>query len=695
MTSAATQLTTPIQFIKGVGAARSKALSQAGIETVEDLLHYYPRRHLDRTTITNCKDLKRESVVTIVGSVKSCEMKTIRRGKLFQALIEDGTGLLTLTWFNAAAYVKKSIKVGDRLAIHGKVGFYRGFQIVHPEYDKLDIDLEPLSTGSVIPLYTLNQNFRSAGLAHRSLRKFIRNIQNRIDDIPDFYTEDFRHCYSIINRMDALNDIHFAKDVANLKKAIYRLKFDEHFFLQLGIALKKDTLDKIGTKPLGKIGPYAKLIYDQLDFEITNAQKRVLKEIRDDLKKPIMMNRLLQGDVGCGKTIIAILASAIAVGNKVQVAIMAPTEILAHQHYEVFNKYTDSANISTTLLVGNIKSKERKSILNGLKTGKISIVIGTHALIQKDVEFKKLGLVIVDEQHRFGVLQRGDLVTKGHNPHFLAMTATPIPRTLSITYYGDMDLSIIDKMPKNRIPITTTVVQPTRLSKVYNFIKEEIIRGQQCIVVYPLVEESEKSDLAAAVEAHQELSEKIFTNNKVGLIHGRMKREKKDKVMESFSNNIINILISTTVIEVGIDIPNATVMLVEHAERFGLTQLHQLRGRVGRGARKSYCILVQRNFTDLGNQRLQIMESTNDGFKIADEDLKMRGPGVFFGIQQSGFFNFKIANLISDGKIIMEARSAAFALIKDDPSLKKPDNVKIKQHFQKHYQYLLKNMNSA
>ena len=695
MTSAATQLTTPIQFIKGVGAARSKALSQAGIETVEDLLHYYPRRHLDRTTITDCKDLKRESVVTIVGSVKSCEMKTIRRGKLFQALIEDGTGLLTLTWFNAAAYVKKSIKVGDRLAIHGKVGFYRGFQIVHPEYDKLDIDLEQLSTGLVIPLYSLNQNFRSAGLTHRSLRKLIRNRQNQLDDLPDFYTEDFKQYHSIINRMDALNDIHFAKDVANLKKAIYRLKFDEHFFLQLGVALKKDTLDKIGTKPLGKIGPYAKLIYDQLDFEITNAQKRVLKEIRDDLKKPIMMNRLLQGDVGCGKTIIAILASAIAVGNKVQVAIMAPTEILAHQHYEVFNKYTDSANISTTLLVGNIKSKERKSILNGLKTGKISIVIGTHALIQKDVEFKKLGLVIVDEQHRFGVLQRGDLVTKGHNPHFLAMTATPIPRTLSITYYGDMNLSIIDKMPKNRIPITTSVVQPTRLSKVYNFIKEEIIRGQQCIVVYPLVEESEKSDLAAAVEAHQELSEKIFTNNKVGLIHGRMKREKKDKVMESFSNNIINILISTTVIEVGIDIPNATVMLVEHAERFGLTQLHQLRGRVGRSARKSYCILVQRNFTDLGNQRLQIMESTNDGFKIADEDLKMRGPGVFFGIQQSGFFNFKIANLISDRKIIKEARSAAFALIKDDPSLKKPDNVKIKQHFQKHYQYLLKNMNPA
>jgi ATP-dependent DNA helicase RecG len=374
---------------------------------------------------------------------------------------------------------------------------------------------------------------------------------------------------------------------------------------------------------------------------------------------------------------------------------MAPTEILAHQHYEVFRKFADIAKIPTALLVGNIKTKERKPILDGLKNGKISIVVGTHALIQKDVEFKKLGLVIVDEQHRFGVMQRGDLVAKGQNPHFLAMTATPIPRTLSITYYGDMDISVIDEMPKDRIPITTTIVQPTRLSKVYYFIKDQVGRGQQCMVVYPLVEESEKSDLAAAVVAHQELSEKTFPEYNVGLIHGRMKKEKKDAVMESFSLNKINILVSTTVIEVGIDIPNATVMLVEHAERFGLTQLHQLRGRVGRSVHKSYCILVQRNFNDLGNQRLKIMESTNDGFKIADEDLKMRGPGVFFGIQQSGFFNFKIANLITDGNILKKARSAAFDLVKDDPSLQKPDNVEIKNHFQKHYQYLLKNMNTA
>jgi ATP-dependent DNA helicase RecG len=693
--SAATQLTTKIQFIKGVGPKRSEALSQVGIETVEDLLYFFPRRHLDRTSVTNCNNLTKDSVVTVIGVVKSCGMKIIRRGKLFQALIEDSTGFLTLTWFNGAVYVKNSIKAGDKLAVHGKVDFYKGFQIVHPEYDKLDIDTEPLSTGSVIPLYPLNQTLKKAGLEHRSLRKLIRNIQNQVINIPDFHTEDFKKDHSLIDRKDALSAIHFAKDVTHLKESIYRLKFDEHFFLQLGVALKKDTLDRIGTSPLNNTGPYTKLIYDQLNFELTVAQKRALKEINDDMKKPVMMNRLLQGDVGCGKTIVAILASSIAVGNNVQVAIMAPTEILAHQHCEVFKKFADNAKITTALLVGNTKVKEREPILNGLKNGKISIVVGTHALIQKDVEFKKLGLVIVDEQHRFGVMQRGDLVTKGQNPHFLAMTATPIPRTLSITYYGDMDISIIDEMPKDRIPITTTVVQPARLSNVYNFMKEQISRGQQCMVVYPLVEESEKSDLAAAVEAHHELSERIFSEHKVGLIHGRMKKEEKDTVMAAFTANEINILVSTTVIEVGIDIPNATIMLVEHAERFGLTQLHQLRGRVGRSSHKSYCVLVQRNFTDTGNKRLRIMESTNDGFKIADEDLKMRGPGVFFGIQQSGFFNFKIANLITDGEILKEARNAAFALIKDDQQLQKPINVKIKNHFQKHYQHLLKNMNTA
>jgi len=690
--SAAIKLTTSIQNIKGVGPARAKVLEQNDINNICDLLYYFPRRHLDRTTVTACNKLEKDSNVTVVGTVKSCGMKRLRRGILFQALLDDGTGYLTLTWFNGIKYIQNSIKIGNQLAAHGKVEYYRGFQMVHPEYDKLDTGSDPLSSGSVIPLYPLNQTFKQARLDHRNLRKFIKDIQNKIEYIPDYFDEEFLGKHNLIDRNKALHAIHFAENIEQLNSAKRRLKFDEHFFLQLGVALKKKSIDRIGAKPLIKSGKYAKAIYSQLNFELTIAQKRVIQEIAEDQKKSTMMNRLLQGDVGSGKTIVAILAAALAVDNDVQVAIMAPTEILAHQHYDVFRKFTDKAKIPTALLVGNTSAKERQTILKGLNTGGIKIVVGTHALIQKDVEFNKLGLVIVDEQHRFGVLQRSDLIKKGDNPHFLAMTATPIPRTLSVTYYGDMDLSIIDEMPKHRIPITTTVVKPERLKKVYNFVAKEIAEGKQCMIVYPLVEESEKSDLSAAVEGLEYLSSNIFPKYKVGLIHGRMKKDEKDAIMKDFADNKINILVSTTVIEVGIDIPNSTVMIVEHANRFGLTQLHQLRGRVGRGDKKSYCILVERNITENSTQRLKIMESTNDGFKIADEDLKMRGPGVFFGIQQSGFFKFKIANLISDGGLIREAREAAFKIVKVDPKLIDSNNADIRKHFEDNYQYILKGM---
>lgn len=692
MASAALKLITPLQSVKGVGPARVKVLEQNDITTIADLLYYFPRRHLDRTTVTACNNLKKDNQATVVGTVKSSGIKTLRRGKLFQVLLEDGTGFVTLTWFNGIKYIKNSFKINDRIAVHGKVEYYRGFQMVHPEYDKLDSDSDPLSSGAVIPLYPLNQSFKKARLDHRSLRKFIRDIQNKIELISDFYNADFLSMHNLISRDKALKAIHFAKNIDQLDSAKRRLKFDEHFFLQLGVALKKESLEKIGAKPLNKSGDYAKTIYGLLDYELTTAQKRVIKEIADDIKKPMMMNRLLQGDVGSGKTIIAILAAALAVDNGVQVAIMAPTEILAHQLYNVFRKFTDDAKIPTALLVGNTSTKDRQTILNGLRNGGIKIIIGTHALIQKDVDFKKLGLVIVDEQHRFGVMQRGYLIKKGENPHFLAMTATPIPRTLSITYYGDMELSIIDEMPKERIPVTTTIIEPERLNKVYNFVEEEIKKGKQCMIVYPLVEESEKSDLSAAVEGYEYLKKNVFSKYNIRLIHGRMKKDEKDSIMNDFATNKINVLVSTTVIEVGIDVPNSTVMIVEHAERFGLTQLHQLRGRVGRGDKKSYCILVERNTTDTSSKRLKIVANTTDGFEIADEDLKMRGPGVFFGIQQSGFFKFKIANLIADGEIIRESRKAAFELVNADPQLSDPKNANIKKHFIENYQYLLKEM---
>ena len=682
-------LSTSLQYIKNVGPARAKVLSEIGLEDSEDLLYYFPRRHLDRTTVTAISLLKKDMVTTIVGKVETCGERKTRKGKLFQAVLSDGTGFLTLLWFNGVPYIKKSIKIGDQFAVHGKIEFYNGLQIVHPEYDKLNIDDDPLNTGSVIPLYPLTQELQKAGIENRFFRKIIRRMLKEINNIPDFFPPKFLQKHKLVSRYEALHWIHFADKEKDVKRAIYRLKFDEHFFLQLLMALKKESNSRVGTKPLNKTGPHIKLIYDQLNFELTDAQNRVLKEIRTDLGKPITMNRLLQGDVGSGKTIVAVLAAAIAIGNNVQIAVMAPTEILVRQHYESFKKFSEIGKITCAILVGNTKEGERKKVIDALKTGRIDLIVGTHALIQKDIEFKNLGLVIVDEQHRFGVVQRGDLVEKGLNPHFLAMTATPIPRTLAITYHGDMDLSIIDELPKHRKPVITKKIGPERLKNVYNFMNNEVSKGRQCMIVYPLVEETEKSDLAAAVEAYETLSRTAFTNVNVGLIHGRMKKEEKDNIMNEFSDNRIQILVSTTVIEVGIDVPNATVMLVEHADRFGLIQLHQLRGRVGRGSEKSYCIFVQRDITENSRKRLDIMERTNDGFVISDEDLKLRGPGEFFGIKQSGFFKYKIADLVMDGPIIKSARKAAFNMVAKDPHLRNRSFIELRRHFLKKYQHML------
>ena len=684
-----TNLSTSLQYIKNVGPARAKVLSEIGLEDSEDLLYYFPRRHLDRTTVTAISLLKKGMITTIVGKVETCGERKTRKGKLFQAVLSDGTGLLTLLWFNGVPYIKKSIEIGDQFAVHGKIEFYNGLQIVHPEYDKLNIDDDPLNTGSVIPLYPLTQELQKAGIENRFFRKIIRRMLKEINNIPDFFPPKFLQKHKLVSRYEALHWIHFADKEKDVKRAIYRLKFDEHFFLQLLMALKKESNCRVGTKPLDKTGPHVKLIYDQLNFELTDAQNRVLKEIRTDLGKPITMNRLLQGDVGSGKTIVAVLAAAIAIGNNVQIAVMAPTEILVRQHYESFKKFSEIGKITCAILVGNTKEGERKKVIDALKTGRIDLIVGTHALIQKDIEFKNLGLVIVDEQHRFGVAQRGDLVEKGLNPHFLAMTATPIPRTLAITYHGDMDLSIIDELPKHRKPVITKKIGPERLKNVYNFMNNEVSKGRQCMIVYPLVEETEKSDLAAAVEAYETLSRTAFTDVNVGLIHGRMKKEEKDNIMNEFSDNRIKILVSTTVIEVGIDVPNATVMLVEHADRFGLIQLHQLRGRVGRGSEKSYCIFVQRDITENSRKRLDIMERTNDGFVISDEDLKLRGPGEFFGIKQSGFFKYKIADLVMDGPIIKSARKAAFDLVAKDPHLRNRSFIELRRHFLKKYQHML------
>ena len=681
-----------ISVVLGVGPQRVKVLNGLGVENIKDMLYYFPRRYLDRTTLTPIKDLKKGDQVTLISKVETLGERRIRRGTMFQIIVSDGTGLLTLNWFNGVRYVKNLFKVGDNLAISGKVEWYNGFSITHPEIEKLRDDEDPLKTGKVVPIYPLTQELRSVGLDQRGIRKILGTIVSELKSISEIMPEAILKEHDLIFLDKALRDIHFSKNLSELRSAIKRLKFDEHFFLQLLLGLRKQMAFSYQTKRLIDIGPYFRPVSETLDFELTNAQKNVIQDVHLDMKNNHPMNRLIQGDVGCGKTIVAVLISLIAVGNNVQVAIMAPTEILARQHFQSFKEQLDKVNIPCALLLGKMKKKDRSPIISGLKNGNIPIVIGTHALIQKDVAFHNLGLVVIDEQHRFGVNQRSSLLEKGDNPHSMAMTATPIPRTLAITYHGDMDISVIDELPSMRIPVTTKVINPERLNNVYKFIRDEVQKGRQCIVVYPLVEESEKSDLAAAVEAHDELSRIQFSNLSVGLVHGRMMVEEKDEVITKFEKNEINILVSTTVVEVGIDIPNATVMLVEHAERFGLTQLHQLRGRVGRGANKSYCILVRRGFTETSKNRLSIMENTNDGFVIADEDLKLRGPGEFFGLRQSGFFQFKIADMVQDGSLLRQARSSAFNLIDNDQSLELEVNKRLKEWFITDYASYLGNI---
>ena len=686
------ELFSPVCVINGLGPAREKVLNDKGLFTLNDFLYYFPRKHLDRTSINSIDELSKGDSGTIIASVETFGEKPIRKGKIFQVIVSDGTGILTLSWFNGGRYIKKIMKIGLRLVIFGKVEWYNGFVITHPEFEILDEGENNVFSSGMMPIYPMTKEFASIGLEQRRLRKIIQTILDSKISIPDFFSLQIIKQYQLISLNKALRLIHFSKNVDELKLAIRRLKFDEHFFLQLLVALKKHNIQTIGTEAMPDIGPYFKTISRSLDFELTKAQKKVIQEIHSDLKISRPMNRLIQGDVGCGKTIVAILVSSLAVGNNMQVAVMAPTEILARQHYLSFKNEFDKVNIPSSLLVGKMKKMERDPILKGLQKGKISIVIGTHALIQNDVKFKKLGLVIIDEQHRFGVNQRLRILEKGSNPHLMSMTATPIPRTLSITYHGDMDLSIIDELPANRIPVTTKIVDQSKMIKVYDFIRNKIKLGRQAIVVYPLVEESEKSDLAAAVQNHELLSNVQFPKINVGLIHGKMKPQEKEEIINKFNKNKIKILVSTTVVEVGLDVPNATIMIVEHAERFGLTQLHQLRGRVGRGTEKSYCILVKRNQSNVSRTRLEIMERTNDGFLIADEDLKLRGPGEVFGIKQSGFFQYKIADVVKDVKIIREARELAFGLVKSDPTLNKKSNRHIKKIFRTKYSEYLENL---
>ncbi|MCF7832276.1 MAG: ATP-dependent DNA helicase RecG [Candidatus Marinimicrobia bacterium] len=669
-----------------IGEKRREALATVGVYTLEDLLYYVPRAYLDRSSVKPIGQLIVGEECTVVGEVQRVRLIPAKKRKILKIEIMDSSGILTLNWFHGSEWIQNTFKPGDTVSVFGKVEFYRGNTMTHPDFDIIDPDKDALNTGGVIPVYPLTQDLRKSGFTSRSFRKLFALILDKLHpDISDPIPEKIRNENNLMSFIEAIKQLHFPGSADLLNKALYRFKFQESLMLQSIISIKKRRVkeQKNNTK-CEKAGEILRNLYEHLPFEATEAQKRVLKEIYSDFKGDHPMNRLLQGDVGCGKTLVAAMAAAIITANGYQTAIMAPTEILANQHYEHFKSEFDRLDVNCCLLTGKTPKKQRDLLLSEIASGAIPIVIGTHALIQEDVLFSHLGLVIIDEQHRFGVDQRGTLIKKGLHPHTLAMTATPIPRTLSMTLYGDMDVSIIDEMPKGRIPVRTKVVLPKRLPGVYDFLEKEMIAGQQIYVVFPLIAESEKIDLKAVEKGYEELQERFHAYN-VGMLHGRTKKDDKKQIMQAFINNEIQLLVSTTVIEVGVNNPNATVMLIENAERFGLSQLHQLRGRVGRGSEASWCILVQRNQTQISTDRLRILENSNDGFIISEEDLRQRGQGDLFGARQHGLPDLKFVNMFSDRPIMEKARDTAFTLIQNDPQLLLPVNLNFRNYFLTHY----------
>ncbi len=664
-----------IQFLPGVGPNRRKMLSQElGIENFGDLLQYYPYKHVDRSRIYSIRELTGDMpFVQVKGHILSFEtFKMSARKERVVAHFTDGSGkVMDLTWFNGGKYAKQKYKIGTEYIIFGRPNVFNGrINVTHPDIDAAD-KLE-LSTMGMQPYYNTTEKMKKSGLNSRCVERFVKTLLDTLKEplpetLPDFITSRLH----LMSRDEALRKIHYPQDAKELERARVRLKFEELFYVQLNILrYASDHRRKYRGYVFSRVGDYFNSFYrDYLPFQLTEAQKRVIREIRKDTGSGRQMNRLLQGDVGSGKTLVALMSMLIALDNGYQACIMAPTEILAEQHLQTIQDFLKGMNISVELLTGIVKGKKRQEVLEGLQNGSIQILVGTHAVIEDTVIFSNLGMVVVDEQHRFGVAQRAKLWSKNTNPpHVLVMTATPIPRTLAMTLYGDLDVSVIDELPPGRKPVVTTHVFDRSMPSLYDGLRKQINQGRQVYIVFPLIEESEKIDLKNLEDGFEVLRQ-VFPEFRLSKVHGKMKPKDKEKEMQHFVKGETQMLVATTVIEVGVNVPNASVMVILEAQRFGLSQLHQLRGRVGRGADQSYCILVTNyQLSEDTRKRIDIMCETNDGFRIAEADLKLRGPGDLEGTQQSGMaFDLKIADIARDGQLVQMARDEAQKIIDDDP----------------------------
>ena len=677
--------------LKDIWPKRAEAMAKAGLTTFRDLLHYFPRRYLDRSSITPIRSITPDAgSITVVGRITSARTVPGRNRKRYELVVEDEEGgKMKCVWFHRTGWVAKVFSINDRVAFHGKPQAYRGqYSMTHPDFDQLDEAGANLDTGRIIPLYPGGTALEKVYLTSRAFRRIIYDLfKTQGLRIPEILPEWMREKYDLIDGRVALRAVHFPKNHGELARARDRLKFEELLFIQLMLGVTRQVKREVaGAVFEEKKGDYLQRFTDEvLPFELTNAQKKAIQDIIDDTASGHQMNRLVQGDVGSGKTVVGVAAMLHALDNGYQSAFMAPTEILAEQHYANLKDYLEPLDVEVRLLIGGQRKSLREEIVEELTTGQAHVAVGTHAVIQEGIQFQNLGMAIVDEQHRFGVLQRAEMLSKGDNPHMLLMTATPIPRSLAMTLYGDLDVTIMNEMPAGRKPIETMLRSESRREEVYAFIKEQLREGRQCYVVYPLVEESEKLDLKDAESGFEKLVE-TFRPYKVDLIHGRMLPYEKEEAMDRFKDGDTDILVATTVIEVGVDVANATVMLIEHAERFGLSQLHQLRGRVGRGSEQSYCILMaDHKRTREAEERLTTMVQTTDGFKISEVDLKLRGGGDFFGTRQSGLPDLKIADITVDVDVLVQAREAAFELLEKDPHLRAPQHEETRAYFQEFY----------